>query len=159
VTRTAVYGGTFDPVTKGHLDVLGRALRLFDEVVVCVARHGRSTMFTPEERLDLVCRSIADLEGAEARLFEGLLAQRAREWGAVALVRGIRGARDYEAELQMAFANHGLAPGIETVFVAPSAATALISSTLVREVASLGGDVSPWVPPAVQEAIAARRKG
>ena len=122
---------------------------------VAVASAGKATHFDLGRRLAMFRAEVAarGLEGVDVEPFEGLLVERARELGARILVRSMRGSRDYEFEMQMAFANRDLAPEIETVFLAPSPATALVSSSLVREVASLGGDVSAWVPPAVARAL------
>jgi pantetheine-phosphate adenylyltransferase len=153
---TAIYAGTFDPPTFGHLDVLRRAAALFPRLVVLVSRGGRRTHFTAEERVGFLRPLLEGLRQVSVEVFDGLLVEAARRHGAGVLVRGIRGARDFDYEMQMAFANAALAPGLETVFLAPSPATAGISSTLVREVASLGGDVGAWVPPAVAAALKAR---
>jgi pantetheine-phosphate adenylyltransferase len=154
---TAVYGGTFDPVTLGHLDLLRRASALFGRVVVCVSAEGRATLFTGEERAALLREAAKDLGNVSVTLFRGLLVEEARRQGAGVLLRGVRGAKDLEAELPMAFANRALAPGLETVFLTPAPAFALVSSSLVREVVALGGDVSAWVPPVVAAAVARRR--
>jgi pantetheine-phosphate adenylyltransferase len=153
----AVYGGTFDPVTNGHLDMIRRGAALLGGLRVCVSRRGRETLFSADERVDLLRRATAGIPGVEVEPFEGLLAEHARRRGARLLLRAIRGPGDYEYEMQMTFANRGLAPGIETVFLVPSVETGLISSTLVREVHGLGGDVSAWVPEVVVAALAAKR--
>lgn len=153
--RVALYPGTFDPVTLGHLDLVRRGVRLFDRLIVCVAEDGRSTWLPQARRVSLLQDAVQGLEHVEVEPFRGLLVENARRRGACALLRGVRTVRDFEYELEMAFANRDLAPAIETVFLAPSAATALVSSTIVREVASLGGDVTPWVPPGVAEALQA----
>jgi pantetheine-phosphate adenylyltransferase len=152
----ALYPGTFDPVTVGHLDVLARAARLFDRVVVAVSSEGRKTHFGVEERVRFLRDAAAGLENVVVEPFSGLVVEEARRRGARALVRGVRGARDWDYEMGMAFANAAMLPEVETVFLAPSPATAAVSSTLVREVAALGGDVSAWVPPAVAKALRAR---
>ncbi|MDA1195165.1 MAG: pantetheine-phosphate adenylyltransferase [Planctomycetota bacterium] len=158
-TTTAMLAGTFDPVTHGHLDLVRRACRLFPRVVVAVARGGKRTLFTPEERLALVRAALADLDdvgGAQAVLFDGLVVEAARAQGAGVLVRGMRGFQDWDRELQMAYANRGLAAEIDTLFLPPSAGLASVSSSLVREVAALGGDVSAWVPACVTRALQER---
>jgi pantetheine-phosphate adenylyltransferase len=152
----ALYPGTFDPVTNGHLDLVGRAAALFDRVVVSVSIEGRKTHFSAEERVAFLRPLEERLPNVLVEAFDGLVVEQARRHGARVLLRGIRGARDYEAEMEMAFANAALAPGIETVFLAPSRGTATLSASLVREVAALGGDVSAWVPPAVAAALRSR---
>lgn len=152
--RVAVFAGTFDPVTHGHLDLVRRGAALFDRLVVCVAAQGRSTRFSAEARVGFVREAVRGLANVEVALFEGLLVAEARRHGARVLLRGVRGGKDLEAELPMAFANRALAPELDTLFLAPSPAYALVSSSLVREVAALGGDVSAWVPPHVAAAFA-----
>jgi pantetheine-phosphate adenylyltransferase len=158
----AIFAGTFDPVTLGHLDLIRRGALLFDRLVVCVARGGRATRFTAEERAALLNAAVEEeLEtGADTgaspiqvEIFDGLVVERARRHGARVLLRGIRGNQDWEGELQMAFANRGLAGEIDTVFLPPSPGMTQISASLVREVAALGGDVSAWVPAAVLRAL------
>jgi pantetheine-phosphate adenylyltransferase len=154
--RTAVYAGTFDPVTHGHLDVLRRAAALFDRLVVSVSASGRATHFTAQERVDLIRPLVADLPNVVVEAFEGLVVDQARRHGARVLVRGLRGARDLDSEGEMGWANACLEPGVETLFLLASPATARISSTLVREVAALGRDVGAWVPPRVAAALRER---
>lgn len=153
---TAAYGGTFDPVTLGHLDLVRRAARLFARVVVCVSAEGRPTLFPGEQRAAFVREAVKDLGNVDVVLFRGLLVEEARRQGATVLLRGVRGPKDLEAELPMAFANRALAPGLETVFLAPAPGLALVSSSLVREVVALGGDVSAWVPPGVASVLRSR---
>lgn len=153
-TKVALFAGTFDPVTNGHLDIVGRAAALFDRVVVSVSRRGRDTLFDIDERVALFSAAIEGVAGVEVEAFDGLVVEQARRHGATAMVRGIRSFQDWDYELQMAVANRGLHPGLDTVFLPPSAGLTLVSSSLVREVASLGGDVRPWVPEVVAEAIA-----
>ena len=157
----ALYAGTFDPPTRGHVDIIARALALFDRVEVTVAVNAeKRTLFSSDERLRLIQDSTQALEGherIEVTAFEGLLVDRARASGATALVRGIRGAADFDYEMRMAMANRHLLPGLETVFLAPEAAFQFVSSTIVRDVHRWGGDTSGFVPDAVQRALAAKR--
>ncbi len=157
--RLALYPGTFDPFTYGHLDVLERALRLFEHVEVTVAVNAeKKTLFTAEERCALIEACTAHLGGGvSARAFEGLLVDRARERNAGVLVRGLRQVSDFDYEFRMAFANRKLLPEVETIFLMTSEAHAFISSTIVRDVHRWGGDLSKFVPPPVAEAL--RRKG
>jgi pantetheine-phosphate adenylyltransferase len=154
--RVAVYAGTFDPPTNGHLDVVRRAAAVFERLVVAVSRSGRATHFSAEERAGLLGPLVADLPNVSVETFDGLVVDAARRWGAGVLVRGIRGARDLDSEGEMGWANACLAPGLETVFFLASPEAARISGTLVREVAALGRDVSAWVPPSVAAALRAR---
>jgi pantetheine-phosphate adenylyltransferase len=156
---TAVFAGTFDPVTHGHLDIVRRAARLFDRVVVSIARTGRDTLFTADERAALLRETLGSVDGVSVELFDGLLVEEARRHGARVLIRGSRSARDWDYEMEMALANRGLAPEIDTLFLPPSAGLGQVSSSLVREVARLGGDVSPWVPAAVIAALEAKLRG
>lgn len=155
----ALYPGSFDPFTYGHLDVLERALRLFDRVEVTVGvKAGREPMFTPEERCRLIRACTVHLDGVEVAAHEGLTVDRAREVGAVALVRGLRQVSDFDAEFRMAFANRKLHPELETVFLMTSEDYALISATIVRDVYRWGGDTSKFVPPPVVEALEEKRR-
>ena len=159
--RLALYPGSFDPITYGHLDILERALRLFDEVEVTVAVNTRKqTLFTVEERCALVEAATQGMEGVERLIvapFEGLLVDHARARGAVALVRGLRQVSDFDYEFRMAFANRRLAPDVETVLFMTSEEHAFVAASIVREVHYWGGDVSHFVPPPVVEALAAKR--
>lgn len=155
-TTVAVFAGTFDPLTLGHLDLIQRAARLFPRLVVCVSAEGRSTLFGAEERRGFVLQAVAGLAHVEVVLFRGLLVEEARRHGARVLLRGVRGGKDLEAELPMAFANRQMDPGLDTLFLTPVPAYAQVSSSLVREVAALGGDASAWVPPHVAEALRRR---
>jgi pantetheine-phosphate adenylyltransferase len=155
--RVALLPGSFDPVTLGHLDLVRRGVGLFDRVVVSIARAGRKTLFSPEERAALFTQALEGLPGATVEIFDGLVIEQARRHGATVLLRGIRNTQDWDYEMQMALANRGLAPEIETLFLPPAAGMAQVSSSLVREVITLGGDVSLWVPPAVVAAVRDRR--
>ncbi|PSR01305.1 MAG: pantetheine-phosphate adenylyltransferase [Bacteroidetes bacterium QS_8_68_28] len=156
----ALYPGTFDPFTYGHLDVLKRTLRLFDRVEVTVAVNaGKETLFTPEERVALARECAENLgPSVEVEAFRGLLVDRATERGAAALVRGLRQVSDFDYEFRMAFANRKLAPEVETIFLTPSEEHTFVSSTVVRDVHRWGGDVSKFVPPPVVEALREKRR-
>jgi pantetheine-phosphate adenylyltransferase len=154
--RVAVFAGTFDPVSHGHLDVIGRAAPLFHRLVVAVSGAGRSTLFPVAERVALLEPLLAGMPNVEVAPFFGLLVDFARERGASVLLRGVRTYQDWEYELRMVHMNRHLAPGIETLFVAPAPELSFLSSSLVREVASLGGDLSGLVPAPVAEALRAR---
>ena len=158
MSRLALYPGTFDPFTYGHLDVLERALRLFDQVEVTVAVNaGKETLFDAEERVALARECAGHLDGAEVVAFRGLLVDRATDRGAVALVRGLRQVSDFDYEFRMAFANRKLAPDVETIFLTPSEEHTFVSSTVVRDVHRWDGDVSKFVPPPVVEAMKEKR--
>lgn len=154
--RTAIYSGTFDPITLGHEDVARRAAMLFDEVVVGVARaHHKSTRFSLDQRLNLAEQTLAVAPNIRVVAFDGLLVDFCRQQSASAIVRGIRNATDFDYETQMAAMNRKLLPSVETVFLLPEAHLQCVSSTLVREIAKLGGDVSGLVSSAVLRAFAA----
>ena len=155
--RTAIYPGSFDPLTNGHLDVLERASKLFDRVIVAIAgNEGKNPLFTLEERLALMKPAIAPIKNARADIFEGLLVEYAEKQKARALVRGLRAVSDFEFEFQMALMNRKLDESIETIFMMPKETYTFISSRIVKEIARLGGDVSPFVPPHV--GVALRKK-
>ncbi len=160
-----VYPGTFDPVTNGHLDVIGRAARLLDKLVVGVAVNtGKGPLFSLEERVELVqaeMASIANKNGTliEVRPFQGLLIDFAREQGASMIVRGLRAVSDFDYEFQMAAMNYRMAPDIETVFLMASERHHFIASRLVKEVATMGGDISSFVPPLTLERTLKRLRG
>ncbi|MFB6098153.1 MAG: pantetheine-phosphate adenylyltransferase [Salinibacter sp.] len=150
----ALYPGTFDPFTFGHRDVLERALRLFGRVEVTVGVNvEKETLFSTEERTELIRECTRDLKGVRVEAYEGLIVDRARQVGAVALVRGLRQVSDFDAEFRMAFANRKLAPELETVFFMTSEEYALISSSMVRDAHRWDGDVSKFVPPPVVKAL------
>lgn len=153
MTSIAVYPGSFDPVTRGHEDLIRRARRFADRLIVAVAVNpAKQPLFTLEERVALIRRVVED-SAIEVRSFDGLLAEFARAAGATLIVRGLRAISDFEYEFQMALMNRNLAPGIETVFLVPAFDLTYLSSSLVREVARFGGDVSSLVHPAVQQAL------
>lgn len=150
----ALYPGTFDPFTYGHRDILERALRLFSEVEVTVGVNAeKQTLFSTEERVELVRQCTLDLDGVRVASHEGLIVDRATDTGAVALVRGLRQVSDFDYEFRMAFANRKLAPSVETVFLMTSEEYALISSSMVRDAHRWDGDVSKFVPPPVVRAL------
>lgn len=150
----AIYPGTFDPITLGHLDVLKRASRLFDEVIIASAiSSSKNTMFTIEERIDAIKLSISDMKNCSVEKFDGLLVNYAIEKRASVIIRGLRAISDFEYEFQMALTNRRIAPDVETVFLMPGEKHSFISSTLVREVAKYGGDVSEFVPAEAAEMI------
>lgn len=154
----ALYPGTFDPFTFGHLDVLERASRLFDQVEVTIAINAsKDPLLTVEERCALIEECTQHLHGVSVSAFEGLLVDRARERGAIALVRGLRQVSDFDYEFRMAFANRKLYPEVETVFFMTSEEHAMISASVVRDVHRWDGDLTPFVPPPVVEALQAKR--
>jgi pantetheine-phosphate adenylyltransferase len=152
---TAVYPGSFDPVTNGHLDVIQRSATTFERLVVAVGRNsGKSPIFTADERVDLLRASCARWPNVTVTSFEGkLLVQFARESGAQVLIKGLRAVSDFEYEFQMALANRKLAPDIETLFMMTSQEHLYLSSSIVKDIARLGGDVSAFVPPLVEERL------
>ncbi|MCB1876855.1 MAG: pantetheine-phosphate adenylyltransferase [Chromatiales bacterium] len=157
--RIAVYPGTFDPLTHGHTDLVQRASRLFDKLIIAIAINpGKNPVFTLEERIGIAKVVVADLglENVEVSGFSGLLVQCARSGNASVIVRGLRAVSDFEYEFQLAAMNRHLGPDIETVFLTPDQRYIFISSSLVREVAALGGDVSGFVHPVVESALKRR---
>ena len=155
--RRAVYPGTFDPVTNGHLDLVERASRQFDRVVISILSNDeKQPVFPLEERRSLLVAAVSPWPNVEVDSFDGLLVDYARRIGATTIVRGLRAVSDFEYEMQMAMMNRRLAPGIETVFLMPSEAYSYVSSRLVREVARLGGSLEGLVPPLVSQALARR---
>lgn len=154
---TAIYPGTFDPVTNGHCDLIERASRLFNRVIVAVAANPKKVpMFTLEERVSLAQQALANLTNVEVCGFDTLLADYAHNRGAQVILRGLRAVSDFEFEFQMAGMNRQLAPDIETLFLTPAEKYTYISSSLVKEVAALGGDVTAFVHPVVSAALSNR---
>lgn len=149
-----IYPGTFDPITYGHLDVLERAARLFGRVTVAVAESSTKTpSFSPAQRIELITANIQHLTNVQVTAFSGLLVDFAHEQKAVAIIRGLRALADFEFEFNMALMNRHLNPEIEALFVMPREAYSYTSSTLVKQVAKYGGDISHFVPPNVAEAL------
>ena len=157
--RRALYPGTFDPVTNGHLDLVKRALRLFDGVVVAVGTgRDKSPMFSVDERVAFLTDAVKDLGNVEVIPFDGLLIDTVSETGAVAIIRGLRQVSDFEYEFQMALMNRRLAREIETVFLMPSLSYIYLDSTVMKEVALLGGNVDGLAPEDVIRALSEKRK-
>ena len=147
----AIYPGTFDPPTNGHVDLIQRGAKLFGRLTVAVLNNpGKDPLFTVAERVEMLQEAIGALDNVSVATFDGLMVDFARQRGATAVLRGIRAISDYEYELQMALMNRRLRPGIETVFMMANEAYSFISSRLVKEVFSLGGDISGLVPPTVE---------
>jgi pantetheine-phosphate adenylyltransferase len=154
-TKTAVYPGSFDPLTNGHLDVVDRALGIFDRLIVAVAANPekRKPLFTVEERMRLIAASLKGRENVEVASFKGLTVEFARSRGATTLVKGLRAYSDFDAELQQALMNRKLAPDIHTVFLMSSFTHIFVSSSILKDIASYGGNVSDLVPPPVARAL------
>ncbi|RJP79373.1 MAG: pantetheine-phosphate adenylyltransferase [Candidatus Zixiibacteriota bacterium] len=148
--KVAIYPGSFDPITFGHLDILERAVSLFDRVIVALAFNpGKNPLFSLEERKAMILEAVCNLPTVTVAEVPGLMVEFARDQGAVALIRGLRAVSDFEFEFQMALMNRKLAPRVNTVFLMPHVNYTYLNSSIVREVARFGGDVSPFVPPGV----------
>lgn len=157
--NTVLYPGTFDPITKGHMDLVGRAARIFDRVVIAVAASPKKNpAFSLEQRVEMAREVLKDIPNVEVVGFSTLLAHFTREVGANVLLRGLRAVSDFEYEFQLANMNRQLAPDVESLFLTPSEKYSYISSTLVREIAALGGDVTQFVHPVVHQALLERYK-
>jgi pantetheine-phosphate adenylyltransferase len=157
--RRAIYPGSFDPVTNGHLDVVERARKLFDEVIVAVAYNDeKSPLFTLEERLDFLQQTLGKIDNVRIAHFNGLLVDFAGEQQASAVIRGLRAISDFEFEFQMALMNRKLEAAVETIFLMPKEEYTYLSSRIVKEIARLGGDVSKFVAPPVAKALASKLK-
>ncbi len=155
--KRAIYAGSFDPITNGHLDVLKRAARVFDEIVMAVAVNPeKKNLFTPEERVTFLKEAVKSLPNVRVTHFQGLLVEFAKTEKACAIIRGLRALSDFEFEFQMALMNRHLEPSLETLFLMPKEEYSYVSSRLVREVARLGGDVSSFVPPCAEHALHAK---
>lgn len=152
--RRAIYPGSFDPITNGHLDVIERARKLFDEVVVAVAHNDeKQPLFSLKERLDLLGQTAGKFDNVKIAEFEGLLVQFARKEQAGVVIRGLRAISDFEFEFQMALMNRKLDPAVETIFLMPKEEYTYLSSRIVKEIARLGGDISGFVPACVAKAL------
>src|SRR5580700_10924681 len=157
--RTAIYPGSFDPLTNGHLDIVQRAAKLFDRVVVAVAKsESKSPLFTLKERMTLVAKAIGHLPSVEADAFDGLLVEYVERRGAQTVIRGLRAVSDFEFEFRLALMNRKLNERIETIFMMPKDTYTFLSSGIVKEIAQLGGDVSAFVPQHVRTALARKFK-
>jgi pantetheine-phosphate adenylyltransferase len=157
--KIAIYPGTFDPVTNGHVDILERALNLFDKVIITIARNtAKNPLFTEEERITLLRQVTHHYKNVEVDSFNGLLVEYVQKRHAIAVVRGLRAMTDFEYELQMALMNRKLDEKMETVFMMPNEKYTYLSSNFVREIAKLGGDVSKFVPAVVLKALQQKNK-
>jgi len=151
---TAIYPGSFDPITKGHIDVLKKAAKIFDKVIIAVSINpSKKGMFSIDERIRLIKESVKGIDGVETDYFEGLTAKYAKEKGAKAIIRGLRAVSDFEYEMQMAQMNNNLYDEIETVFLVPKSKYNFISSSIVKEVSSLGGDIDKFVTEPVSKSL------
>ncbi|MCM8527884.1 MAG: pantetheine-phosphate adenylyltransferase [Lentisphaeraceae bacterium] len=155
--KKALYAGSFDPITNGHLDVIKRAANLFDSLTVLIARNaGKSPLFTEQERIDMVKKACTGVKNLEVVIYEGLLKDAVDKFDAKCVVRGLRSVSDYEYESQMAMMNRELNPKCETVFFMPSPELSYVSSRMIREIASLKGDVTAFVPEFIAELLKER---
>ncbi len=152
--RLAIYPGTFDPITLGHLDIIERAVSVFDEVVVAVGRNiGKQPLFSVEERIEMIQKTTAHLGNVRVTYFDGLIVDYAKKLEAIAMIRGLRAMSDFEFEFQMALVNRTLHPELVQVFLMPHEAYTHLNSTIVREVSSFGGDISSFVTPHVAQVL------
>jgi pantetheine-phosphate adenylyltransferase len=152
--KIAIYPGTFDPITNGHLDIIERAIKVFDTVVVTIARNSsKNPLFSDKERLEMIREVVKGMKQVEVDSFEGLLVNYAKKKKATAVLRGLRAISDFEYEFALALTNRKLNDTLETVFLMPSERYTYLNSTIVREIARLGGDVSDFVPPIVKKAF------
>ncbi len=155
--RIAVCPGSFDPVTFGHVDIFNRASKLFDKVIILVSTNlSKQPLFTPAERVKMIMQVTSDMDNVVIDILDGLLAEYVRNVGAVAIVKGLRAVSDFEYEFQMALANRKLYPDAETVFLTTSSENMYLSSSVVKQIASFGGDISSFVPDAIKNDIVSR---
>lgn len=158
--KIAIYPGTFDPITNGHLDILERAVKLFDRVIITVAKNpSKQPLFNQEERCAMIRSAVKQYKNVEVDTFDGLLVEYARKKKATSLVRGLRAISDFEYELQMALMNRKLDSTLETVFLMPNEKYTYLNSSIIREIARLGGDVRDFVPEAVLKALTKKHPG
>ena len=156
--RVAVYPGSFDPPTNGHVDLIRRASAQFDRLIVAVGKNSpKVSMFSPDDRVEMLIEALSGLANVEIRIFEGLLVEFVQDVGANVIIRGLRAISDFENEFQMALANRELAPSIETVFLMTSAEHMFVSSSIVREIAALSGPVESFVPASVAKRLRERQ--
>lgn len=155
--RIAVCPGSFDPVTFGHIDIFNRASKLFDKVIILVSTNiNKQPLFTPTERIKMIMEVTSEMDNVVIDILDGLLADYVRDVGAIAIVKGLRAVSDFEYEFQMALANKKLYPGAETVFLTTSSENMYLSSSVVKQIAAFGGDISSFVPEAIREDIVSR---
>ncbi len=153
----AICPGSFDPITLGHLDIIHRAANMFDKLVVVVMTNAKKTsLFTPEERRDLILKTVQDIPNVEVDFYDGLLADYAKKRGACAIIKGLRAMSDFEYEFQMALTNKKLNPQVETLFLTTSAENMYLSSSMVKQIASMGGDITSFVPAIIHDDIVDR---
>ena len=152
--QIAIYPGTFDPITNGHLDIIKRAARIFDKVIVAVAMNtGKAPLFSEEERKALIEKAVSHIDGVEVDIFSGLIVDYCHERGASALIRGLRALSDFEYEFQMALLNRKIGKDVESVFLMPKEKYTYLSSSMIKEIAEFGGDVTAFVPDHVREEL------
>lgn len=154
MTRFAIYPGTFDPITNGHLDIIKRAAKLFDKVIVAVAENtSKIPLFTMDERKSMIVEAVRNIDNVEVSVFSGLIVQYCQQQGAIALIRGLRAVSDFEYEFQMALLNRKIGKDVESVFLMPQEKYTYLSSSMIKEIATFGGDVSCFVPDHVKEKL------
>ena len=155
--RTAICPGSFDPITFGHIDIIQRAALMFDKIIVLVLKNASKTgSFTLDERKDFILKAVGDIPNVEVDIYDGLLADYARMKNACAIIKGLRAVSDFEYEFQMALTNKKLNPDVETVFLTTRAENMYLSSSMVKQIASMGGDISDFVPGIILEEISSR---
>ena len=158
-TVTAICPGSFDPVTYGHLDIISRASKMFNKVIVVVAsNNSKKNSFSPQERVEMIKKCIGNLKNVEVEHYDGLLADYAAAKGATAIIKGLRAMSDFEYEFQMALTNKKLNPNVETLFLTTSAENMYLSSSMVKQIACMGGDISSFVPEEIRQDIINRIK-